>query len=48
MKAMGRIFGAHGNRPVMDLKWKTGDDGSWLASAGADRTVQVSEAFEVC
>lgn len=42
----GRVWGAHGNKAVMDLKWKLADDhemgGGWLASAGADRTVQVS------
>lgn len=43
----GRVWGAHGNKAVMDLKWKeaTGGEqetgGGWLASAGADRTVQV-------
>jgi WD40 repeat protein len=45
MKVLGRIWGAHGNRPVADLKWKSGNDGGWLASAGADRTVQVSRVL---
>ena len=45
-KATGRVWGAHGNKPVMDLKWKEGEQegessSGWLASAGADRTVQV-------
>ena len=39
-KATGRVFGAHGNKAVMDLKWKDGDNG-WLASGGDDRTVQI-------
>ncbi|ORX37616.1 WD40-repeat-containing domain protein [Kockovaella imperatae] len=39
-KATGRIWGAHGNKAVMDLKWKDGTSG-WLASAGEDRTVQI-------
>jgi WD40 repeat protein len=38
----GKVWGAHGNKPVTDLKWKPGDEGGWMASAGADRTVQVS------
>jgi WD40 repeat protein len=47
-RSMGAVFGAHGLKPVLDLKWKLGENeegiGStgWLASAGADRTVQVS------
>lgn len=47
LKAIGRVWGAHGNKPVMDLKWKEGEERGWLASAGADRTVQVrSELLE--
>ena len=47
MKVMGRIWGAHGNRPVTDLKWKTSSEGGWLASAGADRAVHVrSDIFD--
>ena len=43
--ATGRVWGAHGNKAVMDLKWKAEQhDGEWLASAGADRTVQVSSS----
>ncbi|KAI9638827.1 WD40-repeat-containing domain protein [Dioszegia hungarica] len=47
----GSVWGAHGNKPVMDLKWRAGWEGEsldgggtggWMASAGADRTVQVS------
>lgn len=46
----GSVWGAHGNKGVMDLKWRAGwegemldqgGSGGWLASAGADRTVQV-------
>jgi hypothetical protein len=41
-KNVGRIFGAHANKAVMDAKWKEEPaEGSWLATAGADRTVQV-------
>jgi WD40 repeat protein len=45
-RPVGRIWGAHGNKGVMDLQWKIGEEGegehgSWLASAGADRSVQV-------
>jgi WD40 repeat protein len=46
-KPIGRVWGAHGNKPVMDLRWKDGIDGGWLASAGTDRTVQVSQAFHL-
>jgi len=43
----GRVWGAHGNKAVMDLKWKPEEhDGEWLASAGADRTVQVRETLD--
>ena len=41
LRTVGRLLGAHGNKAVTDLKWKDGD-GGWLASAGEDRTVQVS------
>ena len=44
---MGRVWGAHGNKAVMDLKWKEWDEGGWLASAGADRTVQVGDIGRV-
>lgn len=41
----GRVWGAHGSKAVLDLQWKEGDPhmsgNGWLASAGADRTVQV-------
>ncbi|ORY34659.1 hypothetical protein BCR39DRAFT_513871 [Naematelia encephala] len=49
-KGVGRIWGAHGNKAIMDLKWKASSehdafDGSnragWLASAGADRKVRI-------
>ncbi|WOO82174.1 putative WD repeat-containing protein [Vanrija pseudolonga] len=46
-KAVGKIWGAHGSKPVFDLKWKTNGEGhvptgqGWLASAGGDRTVQI-------
>lgn len=51
-KSVGKVWGAHGSRPVMDLKWKAALDEygpvtpgrGWLASAGGDRTVQVSRA----
>ncbi|WVQ84512.1 hypothetical protein IAT38_006666 [Cryptococcus sp. DSM 104549] len=39
-KSVGKAFGAHGSKAVMDLQWKV-EDGEWMASAGADRTVQV-------
>lgn len=39
----GKAWGAHGNKPVTDLKWKPSEEGGWMASAGADRTVQVGE-----
>lgn len=47
-RPVGSLWGAHGNRAVMDLKWKgnQGEEGSgWMASAGADRTVQVGASF---
>lgn len=40
----GRALAAHGSKPVLDLKWKRGDEEApkgWMASAGADRTVQI-------
>ncbi|WWD20381.1 hypothetical protein CI109_104857 [Kwoniella shandongensis] len=45
-KSIGKAYGAHGSKAVMDLKWKDGDEreggsGGWLASAGADKTVQI-------
>ncbi|KAK8849751.1 hypothetical protein IAR55_005086 [Kwoniella newhampshirensis] len=45
-KSIGKAYGAHGSKAVMDLKWKEGDEregsgGSWLASAGADKIVQI-------
>jgi WD40 repeat protein len=43
----GRVWGAHGSKAVLDLQWKEGSSHvsgqGWLASAGADRTVQVSQ-----
>lgn len=48
-KNVGKVWGAHGSKPVLDLKWKVADEDNnvgpgkgWLASAGSDRTVQVS------
>lgn len=46
----GSVWGAHGNKAVTDLKWRGSWEGEWMengssgwmASAGADRTVQVS------
>ncbi|OCF34320.1 hypothetical protein I316_03834 [Kwoniella heveanensis BCC8398] len=43
---VGKAFGAHGSKAVMDLKWKEKEDvegngGGWLASAGADKVVQI-------
>lgn len=42
----GRVWGAHGSKAVLDLQWAVGEGphsgNGWLASAGADRTVQVS------
>lgn len=50
----GSVWGAHGNKGVTDLKWREGYEGEmegsgsssasggWMASAGADKTVQVS------
>lgn len=46
-KPVGTLWGAHGNKAVMDLKWKgvaQGDDGGFMASAGADKVVQVSSS----
>ncbi|KAL7425251.1 SEA (Seh1-associated) complex subunit [Cryptotrichosporon argae] len=48
-KAVGKVWGAHGSKAVVDLQWKEETGGGlsatagkgWLASAGADRTVQV-------
>ena len=48
-KAIGKVWGAHGSKPVTDLKWKPPNEEygpvspgkGWLASAGGDRTVQV-------
>ncbi|TYJ57984.1 hypothetical protein B9479_001342 [Cryptococcus floricola] len=45
-KHMGTAYGAHGSKAVMDLKWKVGDEGGgesggWLASAGANKIVQI-------
>ncbi|GMK56594.1 hypothetical protein CspeluHIS016_0304340 [Cutaneotrichosporon spelunceum] len=45
-KAIGKLWGAHGSKTVLDLKWKESEEFSlpgqgWLASAGSDRTVQV-------
>ncbi|BEI90469.1 uncharacterized protein CcaverHIS019_0305390 [Cutaneotrichosporon cavernicola] len=45
-KAIGKLWGAHGSKAVMDLKWKESEEFSlpgqgWLASAGSDRTVQI-------
>ncbi|WVN90903.1 uncharacterized protein L203_106148 [Cryptococcus depauperatus CBS 7841] len=42
-KHLGTAYGAHGSKAVMDLKWKVADDGGagWLASAGANRIVQI-------
>lgn len=50
-KAIGKVWGAHGSKAVMDLKWKEGEDYAlqgqgWLASAGSDRTVQVGLSEE--
>lgn len=45
-KKNGRVWGAHGSKAVLDLQWKQWDGqvtgNGWLASVGADRTVQVS------
>jgi hypothetical protein len=39
---VGRVWGAHGNKAVVDLQWKVDErEGGWLGSAGADRAVQV-------
>lgn len=52
----GSLWGAHGNKGVMDLKWRAGWEGEavdhggsagWMASAGADRTVQVSHGLRI-
>ncbi|OCF77880.1 hypothetical protein I204_01883 [Kwoniella mangroviensis CBS 8886] len=48
-RSTGKAFGAHGSKSVLDLKWKEGDEensdghrgGGWLASAGADKIVQI-------
>ncbi|WWC73599.1 uncharacterized protein I206_107571 [Kwoniella pini CBS 10737] len=47
-RSIGKAFGAHGSKTVLDLKWKEGDEdgdgtrgGGWLASAGADKVVQI-------
>nr|XP_019043442.1 hypothetical protein I302_08019 [Kwoniella bestiolae CBS 10118]OCF22372.1 hypothetical protein I302_08019 [Kwoniella bestiolae CBS 10118] len=47
-RSTGKAFGAHGSKSVLDLKWKGGDEdsdgqrgGGWLASAGADKIVQI-------
>lgn len=46
-KHLGTVYGAHGSKAVMDLKWKPADDSvggggaGWLASAGANKIVQV-------
>ncbi|WVF68409.1 hypothetical protein IAT40_003174 [Kwoniella sp. CBS 6097] len=45
-RIIGKAFGAHGSKAVMDLKWKEDEDseghgGGWLASAGADKIVQI-------
>ncbi|KLT45836.1 WD40 repeat-like protein [Cutaneotrichosporon oleaginosum] len=45
-KAIGKVWGAHGSKAVMDLKWKESEEFTlpgqgWLASAGSDRTVQI-------
>ncbi|WWC65935.1 uncharacterized protein I303_108557 [Kwoniella dejecticola CBS 10117] len=47
-RSIGKAFGAHGSKSVLDLKWKEGDEesdgtrgGGWLASAGADKIVQI-------
>ncbi|WRT69791.1 uncharacterized protein IL334_006782 [Kwoniella shivajii] len=48
-RSIGKAFGAHGSKSVLDLKWKEGDEengdgvrgGGWLASAGADKMVQI-------
>lgn len=53
-KAVGKIWGAHGSKPVLDLKWKDNEDEygmpghGWLASAGGDRTVQVGRVYGFC
>ncbi|OXG16009.1 vacuolar protein [Cryptococcus neoformans Tu259-1] len=46
-KHLGTVYGAHGSKAVMDLKWKPADDSvggggaGWLASAGANKIVQI-------
>lgn len=51
-KHLGTVYGAHGSKAVMDLKWKLGDDSvggagaGWLASAGANKIVQVGRVKE--
>ncbi len=52
-KAIGKVWGAHGSKAVMDLKWKESEEFTlpgqgWLASAGSDRTVQVRDKQEGC
>jgi WD40 repeat protein len=44
-KPVGTLWGSHGNKAVMDLKWKgasAGDESGFMASAGGDKIVQVS------